>query len=405
MEVHEMTSNQPHLIWVNPARLEGKLDAVTWLYTTRELRKLGWRVTLVAYGDSDSDVIQGVPVNCIPTPPVYLLRQVIFHLRFLRLVLREWRSTHVILFHSISTPWVLPLRLLRGLSGRQRPLLVMDTRSLHMPPEEKESFRDRLRKHYHRLMHRLSTRWADGQTTITERMVTSLRTPTEKLWGIWPSGVDLDLFSDALGSRRWPEPGEVVELVYHGVLNYERNLMTFSRAVVTANAEGIPVRFRMVGSGTQEKELQAYAAGTGGVVVVDPPTPHANIPGVLSRAHIGVLPFPDEEKFQVSSFIKMFEYLAAGLPVLATRIGCHTDVMDEGLYVFWASASDEQALLRAIRDACQARDRLPAMALQAKQAAQAWSWHEAAQKLKTALETGLERNPVCDPAPRRDGAS
>ena len=40
--------------------------------------------------------------------------------------------------------------------------------------------------------------------------------------------------------------------------------------------------------------------------------PHDQIPEVLARAHVGVLPFPDEEKFRVSSPIKLFEYMAAG---------------------------------------------------------------------------------------------
>jgi glycosyltransferase involved in cell wall biosynthesis len=110
---------------------------------------------------------------------------------------------------------------------------------------------------------------------------------------------------------------------------------------------------------------------------------------MLAKAHVGVLPFPDEEKFQVSSPIKLFEYMAAGLPVLATRIACHTDVAGDGGYVFWAEQASVTGLHAALCLVWQNRDSLRSMGSQAAIASRAWTWHESARKLRAALERGV----------------
>jgi glycosyltransferase involved in cell wall biosynthesis len=153
-------------------------------------------------------------------------------------------------------------------------------------------------------------------------------------------------------------------------------------------------RLTLLGDGTARRELEEAAAGSAGKVCVLPPVPHTEVPHALATAHAGVLPFPDEEKFRVSSPIKLFEYMAAGLPILATRIACHTDVLGNSRFVFWAEPADAEGMLAALHLMWQRRDRLPAMGAEAALAARGWTWEESARKLKTALEAGLSTAPV-----------
>src|SRR5919199_2716287 len=102
----------PHLVWIYSDSLDRKLDASTWLETSRELRWLGWQATLIAAGAPTHSLEQS-DVLGIPRPNVYLVRQVVFHLRVLRWLVQRWDSTDVILFHAMSAPWILPLRLVR----------------------------------------------------------------------------------------------------------------------------------------------------------------------------------------------------------------------------------------------------------------------------------------------------
>lgn len=376
------------VVWVHPTHFDGELSAATYLETTRELREMGCHVTLIASGTDGRQEHRGVEVLCISQPDVYFVRQMIFHLRVIRWLLAHWRDTDAILFHEISTLWMLPLRWVRRLRNTHTPVLVMDTRTVHMPREDTQTLKIYLRGVFLDIMMRLANRWADGRTAITRRMATEVKIPQHKLWGIWPSGVHLEQFAPAQTSRRWPSPDNPVHIIYVGVMEYERGLMTFCRAVVQAQAEGMRFIFTLVGDGRERADLERFAATTDCVRVL-PPVPHEQIPHMLAQAHIGVLPFPNETKFQVSSPIKLFEYMAAGLPILATKIACHTDVIGEGDYVFWAEQTDEDGLLAALRCAWASRGSLPEMGSRAAAESDAWTWRAAAEKLKRSLEYGL----------------
>jgi hypothetical protein len=54
----------------------------------------------------------------------------------------------------------------------------------------------------------------------------------------------------------------------------------------------------------------------------------------LAGFDIGILPFPDIPRMNVSSAIKMFEYLADGMPALATRLEAYTAVFKDRDFVF-----------------------------------------------------------------------
>ena len=395
-----LPKRKPHLIWVCPMTLASKLDAATWLETTRELRREGWEVTLVTPAKDDGpQTIRGIEVYGITVPRICFPKIVIFHWRFWKF-LRRWNAADAILFYAASAPWILPLRLLRAVSRRKRPLLVTDTRSLHMPARSTQGWKGYVMGAYERSMNWVSVRGADGQTAITDSMADSIRIPPRKLWGVWPSGVDTNRFASCPDRRRWPIAAEPVSLGYMGALQYERNLMGLVRAVEKANSEGMSFRFMLVGNGAQRARLEEYARKSSGRIEVRTAIPHDEIPEFLGQVHVGVLPFPDEEKFRVSSPIKLFEYMAAGLPILATRISCHTAVIQNGTYVFWAERSDEEGLRDALRSIWECRKSLKNLSAEAIAAAQTWTWRASALKLMSALEKGLERStPAASPSP------
>lgn len=382
---------KPHLMWIIPFSLIPALDSATWLDTTAELRNSGWRVTLVTAGLPGKQSVKGVEVLCIPKPETYVLGQFIFHIRIITLLLHHRDTVDIILFHEMSAPWLLPMGVLRKLTGKKRPLFIMDTRSLDMNLRSKSSWKDRIRGIYYKIVEKLANRWADGRLAITQRMAQAVKIPQAKLWGVWPSGVNQDQFFPAQAARKWPLPEEAIHLIYIGVLNYERNLMSLCWAVEKGNSEGMHFILSLVGEGTEQADLAAFAKFTNGRIRVLPPVPHPQVPAVLAQAHVGVLPFPDEEKFRVSSPIKLFEYMAAGLPILATRITCHTDVVGDGKFAFWADHSDGPGLLSALQLIWQNSDRLSDMGQEAAVAARNWTWRESAMKLKNALEYGLEK--------------
>jgi len=382
--------SEPYIIQVYPGNLETTLSSATWLNISSELRKMGWQVTLAVMGTPGKQMIGGIDVFGFSSPDVYILRNIIYHLKVVRFVLMNWSRINVIMFTQPSAPWFMPLLLLRPFMGAQFPLIVMDTRTVPMEDPRKASLKDRLRGWLYETMNIAANAWADGQTAITQRMAEKVHIPPERLWGVWPSGANMEEFVSASETRHWPIEGEPVVLTYIGILHYERNLMSLCYAVESALTEGMDFRLLLVGEGTEKKDLEKYASHTAGRIQVHSAVPHNEVPAVLSRVQVGVLPFPDEEKYRVSSPLKLFEYMASGLSILATKIACHTDVIGNGTHVFWAKDASSEGLLEALRVVWKERTSLSCMGKEATLAANDWTWAKSARKLSAALLPRLQ---------------
>lgn len=375
---------RPSLLWVQTEDLTQILDSATWLKTADELRALGWDVFLVQPGPAGSEPALRDGLLYVPKPATYFLGQRAFHRNVLK-----WLDAHggvdVVMFHPLSALWLSSARRARG---GKRPLLLMDIRTLFMRAAAPRP-RDRFRAFYYEHINGLAQRWLDGYLAITPHMATASGISQERLLGVWPSGVDAGIFAPAAAARQWPAPGEPIRLVYIGSLHVERNLLGLSRAVVAANRAGMNFQLLMVGRGSQQEELAAFARQSGGAVEVRPAVPHSEVWKVLAETHVGVLPFPDELKFRVSSPIKLFEYLAAGMPILATRVVCHTDIVGNDAYAFLAASGEQDALVAALRELWAARARLPELGRQAMATTPQWTWQASAAKLDVALRRAL----------------
>jgi len=381
-----------HIVWINSDPFDN-LGSPTWLFTTQELRKSGWLVSLIAPGEPGLQNKLGVEYLGIPIPRIYLIRQLIYQIRVLRYITHHLPPVDVYLFHEMSLPILSLIRLCRRLFGQKRPLYVLDIRSVPMQPAETSDWKDRLRSQYFYLVNWLANRGAvDGRVTITRPMARVLKIPPSLLWGIWTSGVQLECFSKAPLYRAWDEARERVKFIYIGSLAKGRNLDVFARAVIKANRLGMRFSLFCVGEGDNVRDLIALGEESDGYVAVYPAVPHDQIQEWLAKAHIGVLPFPDEEKFRVSSPIKLFEYMAAGMPVLTTRIECHTSVLQNEGNAFWAEESTVDAFIECLKQVWNQRDALPAMGKISDKEAQKWTWAESAANLGKALDYGLRHN-------------
>ena len=359
------------------------------------MRKLGWQVTLLCRVTPGTTHIRGIDITPIPSPDIYFLGQHIFHQRAMRFIKRQNPSADVVMFHQISGLWMLKLRPWRTIRRRSQPLVVLDTRSVYMPDKSnRHHVKGILREIYLNIITRLANRWTDGQTAITDRIARSIRIPVENLWGCWPSGVTPQRFAPAAAVRQWPAPSEPIKLIYIGATDPERNVLALAQAVLQADQKGLRFHFTVIGAGEQHSQLKILAQQHPDQLAVHDAVPHEEIPNWLAKAHIGALPFPDEEKFRVSSPIKLFEYMASGLPIMATRIVCHTDVMADADYAFYAEGADVPALISCLEHIFRHKETLPALGQQAISAITQWSWSAAARKLDKALKKGLSKTKV-----------
>ena len=92
-----------------------------------------------------------------------------------------------------------------------------------------------------------------------------------------------------------------------------------------------PWKLRIIGDGPERAALEEQAAGLGIEVDFRGAVAPADMPGQLAGSAIGVAPYPDlgGEQQQYFSPLKVYEYLAAGLPVVASAVGQLPQILGE----------------------------------------------------------------------------
>lgn len=118
-----------------------------------------------------------------------------------------------------------------------------------------------------------------------------------------------------------------------------------------ARAEGAPSwRLLVVGDGPRAADLRTLAdeRGVGGLVEWSGAVPARAVPALLHRMDVACAPYPAMEDFYFSP-LKVTEYLAAGLPVIASAVGSLPALLGEGAHGDLVTPGDPGAIARAAR--------------------------------------------------------
>jgi glycosyltransferase involved in cell wall biosynthesis len=177
--------------------------------------------------------------------------------------------------------------------------------------------------------------------------------------GVCAGEFDPDAPADTrLRARLGANPGDCLVL-YAGTHGISQGLTSVADSAALLTDE--PIRFAFVGDGADKQRLRHRVAEHGlRNVALLPGIPHEQIPALLAAADICLVPLRDVPLF--SSFIpsKMFEYLAAGKPVVAALAGEAAQILREaGAWV--VPPADSAALASAIRTLAAAPQRRQTM--------------------------------------------
>jgi colanic acid biosynthesis glycosyl transferase WcaI len=202
-----------------------------------------------------------------------------------------------------------------------------------------------------RWMERFCYRRADRIIALTEGIrdgMIAMGVPPAKIELI-TNGVDLEIGADPEPADA-PVPEGSVVAMYVGAHGTYSSLGTLLEAA--ESLRDMPeVRIVLVGSGDQKAGLVAEARRRGlpNVVFVDP-VPKREVPAWLARADICILPYQDRELFAGALPNKIFDYLGAARPIIASAPrGEVTAVVEAAGCGLCTPPEDGPALAEAIR--------------------------------------------------------
>jgi len=190
---------------------------------------------------------------------------------------------------------------------------------------------------------------------------------------ITPSGVDPDLFTTDRSASSMRRDLRIDDRFVIGWIGSFRRFHAIEQAVLAASRVENSLLL-LVGDGPERAAIRRYAQELGVPVRFTGTIPHERVPDYLAAMDVGLVLAAEGQPFHYSP-LKLAEYLAAGLPVVAPDIAQIRDRLTDGIDGVLSTPGDADALaghLKQLRDDPILRARLRDGALDSAQ--RRWSW-------------------------------
>lgn len=148
-----------------------------------------------------------------------------------------------------------------------------------------------------------------------------------------PNGVNPLKFANAAANRCDKQPGTFT-IGFVGSLRPWHDLTTLLEAFLKLSRDDRGWRLLIVGEGPErsraESRLMDVAADVRSRVTFTGAVEHDMVPSLLASMDVAVVPYAGQQTCYYSP-LKLFEYMAAGLPIVASRVGQVSEVIVDGV--------------------------------------------------------------------------
>jgi glycosyltransferase involved in cell wall biosynthesis len=166
------------------------------------------------------------------------------------------------------------------------------------------------------------------------------------------NAVDPDRFPEAI-KPALPAPPGVFTVGFVGTLKAWHGLSVLIEAFALLHARQPQTRLLIVGDGPEFEKLVADVAvrGLANATHFTGSVPAGDVAGLLAAMDVAVAPYPNLPQFYFSP-LKVYEYMAGGLPVVASRIGQLEKLIEPGVNGQLVPPGDAPALSAALELLC-----------------------------------------------------
>jgi len=144
-----------------------------------------------------------------------------------------------------------------------------------------------------------------------------------------------------------PAAGTTFTVGFVGTLKPWHGVETLLDAFEELAAVDSSYRLLVVGDGPLAEPLRARTASLGERVEMTGAVEPGEVPALLRRIDVAVAPYPRLDGFYFSP-LKVYEYLAAGLPVVSSRIGDIPEILEHGRLGVLTEPGDAHGLAGAV---------------------------------------------------------
>ena len=367
-------ASNKQIFWVDHDRFDLKPGKCPWLEMSEDLIKRGYDVSILSGYGTSKYCPKGYRVHMIYFRALDLggVFRISLLLNILCWLLRKTAKEDIIILRPSSLVIAPFLRLF----GKKN--IHLDIRTV---PVNIDLLRDHIdRWLFWKIPLRFLRNLATGNSFITDR----LRLAVEKEFNVkfedyvlWQSGVNSKRFKINEQVTTKKDSDEFV-LFYHGSISEKRGIGYVVKAIAELDERYRKhISFIVIGTGPGLAGLKELAdrERISDRIVFKGLLPHEDIPGEIWKADCCVCPLPDRPEWNVSSPIKVFEYMACGKPMILTPIPAHIDVLKGEDFIVWTKGETVEDFRRAIEYAYDHRVKLAKDSTKASElASQNYDW-------------------------------
>gem|GEM_PF-857418 len=205
-----------------------------------------------------------------------------------------------------------------------------------------------------------------------------------------PNGVDHARFADATPRDLGFDAGSFI-VAFCGLFYRWHGVATLAEAFVRLRCTQPAAKLLLIGQGEEEARVKSilHAGGIRDDCLMPGMVPREEVPGYLAAADVVVSPHADLRNF-IGSPIKIFEYMASGKPIIASRLAQLAEILTDGETALLVQPGEPIALALAIERLMGSPDLARQLGARAQHEAQAHSWDARLEAILSDRSVGSE---------------